>query len=127
MNTLKDLLYSNDHEWVKVNGSKAYVGITDFAQHKMGEVVFLDLPNVDDELNQGDIFTVVESVKAASDCILPISGKVLEVNEELSDKPENINNDPYGSFICLIEMSDESELNNLMSEEEYVEFCNKEE
>lgn len=126
MNTVKELLYSNDHEWVKVDGTKAYIGITDFAQDKMGDVVFVDLPNVDDELSQGDVFTVVESVKAASDCLSPLSGKVVEINEELSDKPESVNSDPYGSFVCAVEMSDESELDNLMNEEAYIEFCNKE-
>ena len=127
MNTVKDLLYSNDHEWVKVDGNKVYIGITDFAQHKMGDIVFVDLPRIDDELSQGDVFTVIESVKAASDSLLPVSGKVLEINEELSDKPECLNSDPYGNFICAIEMTDDSELDDLMNEEEYIEFCSKEE
>ncbi len=127
MKTLKELLYSDDHEWVRIEGDKAYIGVSDEAQHAMGEIVFVDLPRVDDEFKQGDIFTAIESVKAAFDCMIPVSGKVIEVNEELSDHPENINNDPYGSWIIVVEMSDKSDLDKLMNEEQFIEFCKKEE
>ncbi|MCQ1530365.1 glycine cleavage system protein GcvH [Lutispora saccharofermentans] len=126
MEVKKDLFYSNDHEWVRVEGEKAYIGITDYAQHSLGEIVYVELPEVDNELNAGEVFGVIESVKAASDSYLPVSGKVLEVNEELSDSPQLINENPYASWIVLIEMSDKSELDNLMNAQEYEEFCSKE-
>lgn len=127
METKKELLYSNDHEWIKVEGEKAYIGITDYAQHALGEIVYVELPNVDDELNAGDVFGVIESVKAASDSYLPITGKVLEVNEALSDSPQLINEDPYGSWIVSVEITDKASLDSLMNEQEYIEFCSKEE
>lgn len=127
METKSGLLYSNDHEWVRVEGEKAYIGITDYAQHALGEIVYVELPTVGDELNAGDVFSVVESVKAASDSYLPISGKVLEVNEALSDSPQLINEDPYGSWITVVEIIDKATLDNLMNEQEYKEFCSKEE
>jgi len=127
METRKELLYSNDHEWIKVEGEKAYIGITDYAQHALGEIVYVELPNVDDELNAGDVFGVIESVKAASDSYLPVTGKVLEVNETLSDSPQLINEDPFGSWIVSVEITDKATLDSLMNEQEYIEFCSKEE
>lgn len=126
MKTIEGLYYSNDHEWVRVEGTKAYVGITDFAQHALGEIVYVELPEVDEEFSAGDVFSVIESVKAASDSYLPVSGKILEVNEELEDSPQLINEDPYENWIVLVEMTDKSDLDNLMNEEEYKEFCDKE-
>lgn len=126
MKVKKDLLYTNDHEWVKVEGDKAYIGITDYAQNSLGEIVYVELPEIGDEFNAGDVFSVIESVKAASDSYLPVSGKVVEVNEELSDSPELINEDPYGNWIVVVELTDKSELDKLMSAEEYEEFCSKE-
>lgn len=120
------LLYSNDHEWVRVEGDKAYIGISDYAQHALGEIVYVELPSVGDELNAGDVFGVVESVKAASDSYLPISGKVLEVNEELSDSPQLINENPYESWILAVEITSKADLDNLMNEQEYKDFCEKE-
>ncbi|MGI6584717.1 MAG: glycine cleavage system protein GcvH [Gracilibacteraceae bacterium] len=120
------LLYSKDHEWVRVEGEKAYVGITDYAQHALGEIVYVELPSVGDELNAGDVFSVIESVKAASDSYLPVAGKVLEVNEALSDSPQLVNEDPYGSWIVLVEITDKAGLDDLMNEQEYKEFCDKE-
>ncbi len=120
------LMYSNDHEWVRVEGDKAYIGITDYAQHALGEIVYVELPGIGDEINAGDVFGVIESVKAASDSYLPISGKVLEVNEELSDSPQLINESPYESWIVAVEMTDKAELDNLMNEQAYKEFCEKE-
>ncbi|HQL37315.1 MAG TPA: glycine cleavage system protein GcvH [Bacillota bacterium] len=126
METKSGLLYSKDHEWVRVEGEKAYVGITDYAQHALGEIVYVELPTVGDELNAGDVFSVIESVKAASDSYLPVAGKVIEVNEALSDSPQLVNEDPYGSWIVVIEITDKAGLDELMNEQEYREFCDKE-
>ena len=126
MKVLENLLYSNDHEWIKVEGNEAYIGITDHAQHQLGEIVYVELPQVDDELNAGDVFGVIESVKAASDSYLPISGKVVEVNEALDDSPQLINEDPYENWIVKIEIADKSELEKLMDAKAYEEFCAKE-
>jgi glycine cleavage system H protein len=126
METKSGLFYSHDHEWVRVEGEKAYIGITDYAQHALGEIVYVELPTVGDEINAGDVFSVIESVKAASDSYLPVSGKVLEVNEGLSDSPQLINEDPYGSWIVIVEITDKAGLDNLMNEQEYQEFCEKE-
>jgi len=126
METKSGLLYSKDHEWVRVEGEKAYVGITDYAQHALGEIVYVELPTVGDELNAGDVFSVIESVKAASDSYLPVAGKVLEVNEALSDSPQLVNEDPYGSWIVVVEITDKAGLSELMNEQEYREFCDKE-
>jgi glycine cleavage system H protein len=126
MEVKKGLYYSEDHEWVKVEEGVATIGITDFAQHSMGEIVYVELPMEEDELDAGDVFGVLESVKAASDSFTPVSGEVVEVNEALEDEPELINESPYDAWILKIMMSNESELNDLMSPEEYEEFCNKE-
>lgn len=120
------LFYSTDHEWVRVEGDMAYVGITDYAQHALGEIVYVELPSVDDEINAGDVFGVIESVKAASDSYLPVSGKVTEVNEELSDSPQLINENPYESWIVAVKMTDKAELDSLMNEQQYKDFCEKE-
>lgn len=126
MKTIEGLYYSNDHEWVRVEGDKAYVGITDYAQHALGEIVYVELPEVDEEFEAGDVFSVIESVKAASDSYLPVSGKVLEVNEALEDSPQFINEGPYENWIVIVEMTDKSDLDNMMTEKEYIEFCNEE-
>ena len=127
MKTLKELFYSNDHEWVRVEGNKAYVGISDFAQHALGDIVFVELPDIDSEFTSGDVFGVVESVKAASDMNIPLSGKVLEVNEAIVDSPELVNEDSYENWMLVIEITNKEELNELMNEEQYKEYCNKEE
>lgn len=126
MKLLKELLYTEQHEWVKVEGNKAYIGITDYAQKAMGDIVYVELPEVDAELNKEDAFGVIESVKAASDMYMPIDGKVLEVNEELVDDPALVNADAYGSWMVLVEITDESQLESLISAESYEELCNKE-
>lgn len=125
MKIVKELLYTEQHEWVKVEGNKAYIGITDYAQKAMGDIVFVELPEVDTELNKEDAFGVIESVKAASDMYMPIDGKVLEVNEELVDDPALVNADAYGSWMVLVEITDESQLESLISAEGYEELCNK--
>lgn len=117
------LLYSEDHEWIKVEGNVATVGITDHAQHQLGEIVYVELPDVDDELEAGDTFGVIESVKAASDSFMPLSGKIVEANEELDDEPGSLNSDPYANWIIKIELSDESQLDGLMDAKKYEAFC----
>lgn len=126
MKTLKELFYSNDHEWVKVEGNKAYVGISDFAQHALGDIVFVELPEVDAEFINGDVFGVIESVKAASDMIIPLSGKVLEINEDVVDNPVLVNEDSYKSWMIAIEITNAEELKELMNDEQYNEYCSKE-
>ena len=119
------LYYSETHEYVKVEGKYAYIGITDYAQNALGNVVYVDMPEADDEVTAGEEFGAVESVKAASDLISPVSGTVVEVNDALEDQPELINNDAYGNWIIKVELSDESELDNLMSAEQYEEQLEK--
>ena len=119
------LYYSETHEYVKVEGKYAYIGITDYAQNALGNVVYVDMPEADDDVIAGEEFGAVESVKAASDLISPVSGTVVEVNDALEDQPELINNDAYGNWIIKVELSDESELDNLMSAEQYEEQLDK--
>ncbi|MBU5225876.1 glycine cleavage system protein GcvH [Clostridium senegalense] len=123
MKVLNNLLYTNDHEWVRVEGDKAYIGISDCAQHMLGDIVFIELPSVDDELEKGETFATIESVKAASDSYMPLGGKVLEVNEELEDNPAALNEDPYENWVALIEISDKGELEGLIKPEDYEKIC----
>lgn len=121
--TVEGLYYSESHEWVKVEGNVAIVGITDFAQHAMGDLSYVDMPEVDDEVAAGDEFGAVESVKAASDLYSPVSGTVVEINEELEDAPELLNQDAFANWIMKVEMSDPSELDNLMDAAAYEAMC----
>ena len=127
MKTLKELFYSNDHEWIKLEGNKAYVGISDYAQHALGDIVFVELPEIDAEFTSGDAFGVIESVKAASDMYIPFSGKVLDINEDVVDNPVLVNEDCYKNWMLLIEITNKEELKELMNEEQYKEYCSKEE
>ena len=120
---IEGLYYSESHEYVKVEGDFAYVGITDYAQHALGNVVYVDMPEVDDEVEAGEDFGAVESVKAASDLISPVSGTVVEVNEALEDKPELLNEDAFANWIMKVELSDKTELDNLMDAAAYEELC----
>lgn len=120
---IEGLYYSESHEYVKVEGDFAYVGITDYAQHALGNVVYVDMPEVDDEVEAGEDFGAVESVKAASDLISPVSGTVVVVNEALEDKPELLNEDAFANWIMKVEMSDKTELDNLMDAAAYEELC----
>ena len=113
------LYYSETHEWVRVEDGVGTVGITDYAQHELGNVVYVDMPEVDDEFGAGEEFGAVESVKAASDLNLPVSGTIVEVNEALIDEPGLINKDPYENWIVKVQLSDEGELDNLMTAETY--------
>ena len=120
---IRDSYYSESHEYVKVEGEFAYVGITDYAQNALGNVVYVDLPEVDDEVEADEDFGAVESVKAASDLISPVSGTVVEVNEALEDKPELLNEDPFENWIIKVQLSDTAELDNLMDAQGYEDFC----
>ena len=122
---IEGLYYSESHEYVKVEGEYGYIGISSYAQHALGNVVYVDMPDVDDEVEAGEEFGAVESVKAASDLISPVSGTVVEVNEALDDKPELINEDAYENWIIKVELSDKNELDNLMDAKAYEEFCEK--
>ncbi len=126
MEVREDLKYSKDHEWIKIEGNKIYIGITDYAQDSLGDVVFVELPEVGEEFDAEEAFGVVESVKAASDVYVPISGTVVEVNEELEDMPEKVNEEPYESWFIAMEIEDTSELDSLMDWEAYRKFCEEE-
>ena len=122
---IEGLYYSESHEYVRVEGEFAYIGITDFAQNAFGNVVYVDLPEVDDEIEAGEDFGAVESVKAASDLTSPVSGVVVETNEALEDEPELINKDAFANWIMKVKMADTTELDNLMDAKAYEAFCNK--
>ena len=119
---IEGLYYSESHEFVKVEGDFAFVGITDYAQHALGNIVYVDMPEVDDEVSAEEEFGAVESVKAASDLISPVSGTVVEVNEALEDEPELINQDAFENWIIKVQLSDKSELDNLMDAAAYEAF-----
>ena len=122
---IEGLYYSESHEFVRVEGEYGYIGITDYAQNALGNVVYVDMPEVDDEIEAGEDFGAVESVKAASDLISPVSGTVVEINENLEDTPELDNNDAYENWIIKVELTHKEELNELMDAEAYKNFCEK--
>ena len=122
---LEGLYYSESHEYVRVEGDFGYIGITDYAQNALGNVVYVDMPDVDDEVTAGEEFGAVESVKAASDLMSPVTGVVVEVNEALEDQPELINSDAYENWIIKVNIADKSELNDLMDAKAYAAFCEK--
>ncbi|KIA84143.1 glycine cleavage system protein H [Kaistella solincola] len=120
MNAPAELKYTKDHEWVRIEGNTATIGITDFAQGELGDIVFVDVDSVDDELSAGDVFGSVEAVKTVSDLFLPLSGTVSEFNSELEDQPELLNTDPYGAgWIIKLELKDDADRSELLSAEEY--------
>lgn len=120
---LPGLYYAESHEYVRVEGNIGYVGITDYAQEQLGDVVYVDMPEEGDTVTRGEEFGAVESVKAASDLFSPVSGTVLEVNAALDDQPELINHDAFGNWIMKVELADKAELDELMSAEQYQELC----
>ena len=127
MSVKEDLFYSEDHEWVREEEDYLVIGVSDFAQEELGDIVFVELPEVDDEFEKGYSFGVLESVKAVSDTFIPLSGRILEVNEDLIDNPELINDDPYGDgWLIKLDPADDSELDELLSAEEYAEFIEEE-
>ena len=119
---LEGFKYSESHEWVKVEGNIALVGVSDYAQKEMGDITYVDMPDVDDEVSAGEEFGALESVKASSDLISPVSGVVVEVNSELEDAPEKVNEDAFANWIIKVEISDPSELDALMDAAAYKDF-----
>ncbi len=123
MAIIKDeMKYTKDHEWVKVEGNTAVIGIDDYAQHALGDIVYVELPDVGKELKAGDVFAVIESVKAASDSYMPIGGKVVEVNDSVADDPSLLNQDAYANWIVKVEISNLSDLDALMDAAAYTEY-----
>lgn len=116
---LEGLMYSKNHEWVKIDGNKAYIGITDYAQDSLGAIVFVELPETDTKFKVEDSFGVVESVKAASDVYTPVSGKILDFNQKIVDDPSLLNADAFENWMILVELSDKSQLEDLLSPDEY--------
>lgn len=120
MNFPTNLRYTNEHEWIRIEGDEAYVGITDYAQSELGEIVFVDVDTIGEEIAQGEVFGSIEAVKTVSDLNMPVTGEVLEFNEALNDQPEAVNNDPYGEgWIIKISVKDAAELDNLLDASGY--------
>ena len=123
MNIPAELKYSKDHEWIRLEGETAYVGITDFAQHELGDIVFVDIDTVDETLEADETFGTIEAVKTSSELLLPVSGTVVEFNEALADAPETVNNDPYGEgWIIKVQVANPADLDGLLSAEAYKEL-----
>ena len=123
MNLPSELKYTKDHEWVKIDGDIARIGVTDFAQSELGDIVYVEVETVDESLDAEEIFGTVEAVKTVSDLFLPLSGKIIEFNESLEDEPEKVNNDPYGEgWIIKVKCSDLSQVDNLLSADDYKEL-----
>lgn len=126
MNFPENLKYSNDHEWVKVDGNEAYIGISDFAQSELGEIVYVDVTSEGEQIAKGEVFGSIEAVKTVSDLLMPISGEVLEVNPKLEDAPELVNKDPYGEgWIVKISIENDAELDELLSGADYKAMIGK--
>ena len=124
MNFPTNLKYSKDHEWVKVDGNIATIGISDFAQDQLGDIVFVDIQTEGEELAAGEVFGAIEAVKTVADALMPVSGKVIEVNADLEGAPESVNSDPYGAgWMIKVEMSNPAELDDLMDAEAYEAIC----
>ncbi len=120
MNIPQELKYTKDHEWIKVDENVALIGITDFAQKELGDIVYVEIETEGEELSDGDVFGTVEAVKTVSDLLMPISGKIIEINDELESEPEIVNSDPYGKgWMIKVEFSDISVLDSLLSAEDY--------
>ena len=120
MNHPDNLMYTSEHEWVKIENNIATVGITDFAQGELGDIIFLEFPDVDESFNEGDVFGTIEAVKTVSDLFMPVAGKVVEVNSSLEDNPELVNEDPYGEgWIIKIHITNESQIDTLLSPSDY--------
>ena len=124
MNIPSNLKYSKDHEWVKVDGNIATIGITDFAQSELGDIVFVDIQTEGEDLGANEVFGAIEAVKTVADALMPVSGKVIEVNADLEGAPESVNSDPYGAgWMIKVEMSDPAELDNLLDAAGYEAIC----
>ena len=123
MNIPENLLYTKEHEWIRVEGEKGYIGISDFAQHHLGDIVFVELPELDLKFEMGESIGVIESVKAVATLFTPATGTITAVNENLEDTPELLNEDPYENWIAVIDLSDIGRLAELMSAEAYTAYC----
>ena len=126
MKVIEGLKYTKEHEWIKLEGEKAYIGITDYAQHALGDIVFIELPQVGAILKKGGELGVIESVKTASDIYSPLSGEVIDVNLKLDDNPEIVNEEPYDSWIAILKLSDTILSDDLMDSVEYIKYCESE-
>ena len=123
MNIPAELKYSKDHEWIRLEGETAYVGITDFAQHELGDIVFVDIDTVDETLEAEEVFGAIEAVKTTSDLLMPVAGTVIEFNEALADAPETVNNDPYGEgWIIKVQVANPADIDGLLTAEAYKEL-----
>ncbi|MEA1962099.1 MAG: glycine cleavage system protein GcvH [Bacillota bacterium] len=127
MRILENLYYSTEHEWVRVEGEKAYIGITDYAQHHLGDIVFVELPELEAEVEAGTEMGVIESVKAVSEMFSPVGGTIVVINEALEESPELLNEDSYENFIAVVEMNNLEDLGTLLNPEQYEALCAKEE
>ena len=125
MNIPEDLKYTKDHEWIKVNGTTAFVGVTDYAQTELGDIVFIEIETLDETLEKEEVFGTIEAVKTVSDLFMPVSGKITKVNPKLEDGPELVNKDPYGEgWMIQVEIQNTDELNSLLTAAEYKELIN---
>ena len=123
MNHPKNLMYTSEHEWVEISGNIATIGITDFAQSELGDIIFLEFPTVEENFNDGDVFGTIEAVKTVSDMYMPLTGKVVEVNEDLNDTPEQVNEDPYkNGWMVKIELDNNADQSKLLDAKSYIEL-----
>ncbi len=123
MNHPKNLMYTSEHEWVKLDGNIATIGITDFAQSELGDIIFLELPNIDEHFSSGDIFGTIEAVKTVSDMYMPLTGKIIDINEDLNDSPEKVNDDPYkNGWMVKIQIEDNIDKSELLDSQSYTEL-----
>ena len=123
MNHPNSLMYTSEHEWVKIEDNIATIGITDFAQSELGDIIFLEFPEIDESFEEGDVFGTIEAVKTVSDLFMPIAGKILEVNEDLNDVPENVNESPYESgWMVKVQLNDNSSTDSLLNSESYLKL-----
>lgn len=127
MKVPEELLYSKEHEWIRVEGKSVFIGITDFAQDHLGDIVYVEMPTIGKSFHAGDVLCVVESVKAVADVYAPVSGSILEVNGNLDTEPERLNQDPYGNFVAKMSLDDVSELAALLSPDAYRTLCQNQE
>ena len=123
MNHPKNLMYTSEHEWVEISGNIATIGITDFAQSELGDIIFFEFPTIDENFSKGDIFGTIEAVKTVSDMYMPLTGKVIEVNEDLNDTPEQVNEDPYkNGWMVKIKLEDGADQSQLLDAKSYIEL-----
>jgi len=123
LNHPKNLMYTSEHEWVKLDGNIATIGITDFAQSELGDIIFLEFPNIDEHFSSGDVFGTIEAVKTVSDMYMPLTGKIIDINEDLNDSPEKVNDDPYkNGWMVKIQIEDNIDKSELLDSQSYIEL-----